>query len=100
LLLEYGWDERGIDSNAIAQNDIYLGARLTLNDSVDSALLVGASYDSDFYTRSFLIEASRRINDRWTMSIEGLVFQKSNSNDPAAALNDDDRLQLTLERFF
>jgi hypothetical protein len=100
LLLEYGWDERGIDSNAIAQNDIYLGARLMLNDSEDSALLVGASYDSDFYTRSFLIEASRRINDRWTMSIEGLVFQKSNSNDPAAALNDDDRLQLTLERFF
>lgn len=100
LLLEYGWDERGIESNAIAQNDIYLGARLTLNDSADSALLVGASYDSDFYTRSFLIEASRRINDRWTMSIEGLVFQESNSNDPAAALNDDDRLQLTLERFF
>jgi hypothetical protein len=100
LLLEYGWDERGIDSNAIAQNDIYLGARLALNDSENSALLVGASYDSDFYTRSFLIEASRRINDRWTMSIEGLVFQKSNSNDPAAALNDDDRLQLTIERFF
>lgn len=100
LLLEYGWDERGIEGNTIAQNDIYVGARLTLNDSADSALLIGGSYDADFYTRSFLIEASRRINDRWTISIEGLLFQESDSNDPVAALNDDDRLQLTLERFF
>ncbi len=100
VLLEYGWDERGEDSTAIFQNDIFVGARLTLNDSADSALLVGGSYDADSSTRSFLIEASRRINDRWTISIEGLLFHGGDTNDPLTALNDDDRIQITFERFF
>ncbi|MGH1439926.1 MAG: hypothetical protein ACRBBR_07450 [Cellvibrionaceae bacterium] len=100
LLLEYGWDERGQEANAIAQNDIYAGARLTLNDSNDTAVLVGLSYDADYYTKSFLIEASRRINDNWTVALEGLLFDAKNSSDPASAVDKDDRLQLTLERYF
>lgn len=100
LLLEYGWDERGEEATAIAQNDIYFGTRLTLNDSYDTALLMGLSYDADYYTKSLLIEASRRINDRWTVALEGLVFDAKNTNDLASNIDKDDRLQLSLERYF
>jgi hypothetical protein len=100
LLLEYGWDERGINGNAIAQNDIYIGTRLALNDAAGSTLLMSASYDVDFHTKNILIEASRRLNDRWTMTIEGLIVEGGNSNDPVAAFNNDDRLQLSVQRFF
>ena len=100
LLLEYGWDERGINGNAIAQNDIYIGTRLALNDAAGSTLLVSASYDVEFHTKNILIEASRRLNDRWTMTIEGLIVEGGNSNDPVAAFNNDDRLQLSVQRFF
>ncbi|MGH1485518.1 MAG: hypothetical protein ACRBCI_04805 [Cellvibrionaceae bacterium] len=100
VLVEYGWDERDEEANNIAQDDLYLGARLTLNDVNDTTLLVGASYDNDYHTRSLLVEASRRLNDNWTVSLEGLLFKESNENDPASALDKDDRLQLTLERYF
>lgn len=100
LLLEYGWDERGVQANSVSQNDIYIGARLTLNDVNDTALLVGASYDVDYHSRSLLIEASRRLNDYWTVALEGLLFNAKNNNDPVFFLDQDDRLQLTLERYF
>ena len=99
-LLEYGWDERGEEASSLSQNDIYLGTRITLNDTHDSTLLMGLSYDVDYHTRSFLIEASRRLNDRWTIAIEGLFLQAGNTDDPSAALAQDDRLQLTFERYF
>jgi hypothetical protein len=100
LLLEYGWDERGINGKAIAQNDIYIGTRLALNDAAGSTLLMSASYDVDFHTKNILIEASRRLNDRWTITIEGSIVEGDNSKDPVAALNNDDRLQLSVQRFF
>lgn len=100
LLVEYGWDERDTAATNIAQNDIFLGARMTLNDTQDTSLLVGGSYDANYHSRSLLLEASRRLNDFWTVSIEGLLFKATNLSDPAAALNRDDRLQMTLERYF
>ncbi|MEO0443541.1 MAG: hypothetical protein AAFZ92_07345 [Pseudomonadota bacterium] len=99
-LLEYGWDERGEDASSLSQNDIYLGTRITLNDANDSTLLMGFSYDVDYYSRSFIVEASKRLNDRWTIALEGLFVDASNSQDPSASLDQDDRIQLTFERFF
>jgi hypothetical protein len=82
------------------QNDVYVGIRLALNDAAGSTLLIGASYNDDFYTKSMLIEASRRLNDRWTLKIEGLKVEGDNSNDSIASLNKDDRLQFSVQRFF
>ena len=100
VLLEYGWDERGIDGSATVQNDIYVGIRLALNDSARSALLIGASEGDDFHTKSMLIKVSRRLNDCWTVKIEELMVAGDNSNDPIAVLNKNDRLQFSVQRFF
>lgn len=100
LLLEYGWDERGTEANTFSQNDIYSGARLTFNDAADTTVLMGVSYDADFYSRSLLIEASRRINDRWTAELELLAFDAGDSNDTVYSLDKDDRVLLSVERYF
>jgi len=100
VLLEYGWDERGKEASSIAQNDIYIGGRLALNNTQDTAILFGASYDNDYQTKTFLVEASQRLNDYWSAALDATIIDAGNKNDPAAALGDDDRLQLTLERYF
>ncbi|MBX2809836.1 MAG: hypothetical protein KTR20_14520 [Cellvibrionaceae bacterium] len=99
LLLEYGWDERGRNASALAQNDIYLGTRITLNDSNDTALLMGGSYDVDYHSKTLLLEASRRLSDYWTIALDALVFIDGDAADSASALAEDDRVQLTLERY-
>lgn len=99
LLAEYGWDSRGDEAGSAAQNDIYLGARVTFNNTQDSALLVGTSYDNDFNSKTLLVEASTRLNDYWTVAVDGVLFE-TEEDDPAHAFEQDDRLQLTLERFF
>ena len=100
VLVEYGWDQRRFSATSIAQNDIYLGARWTLNDANDTALLAGVSYDVDYHTRSLLLEASRRLSDYWTVALEGAIFHSDSTVDPVAALIEDDRLQLVFERYF
>jgi hypothetical protein len=100
VLFEYGWDQRGKAAASLSQNDIYTGARLTLNDTADSTLLLGIGYDRDFYTRTLFVEASRRLSDHWTIALEAFFIEPSNHQDAVAALQKDDRLQIVLERFF
>ena len=100
LLTEYGWNERGKRSDSVAQNDIDAGARLTLNDSASSELLVGGSYDADYHSKSLLVEASRRIGESWKLSLDMRVFDGKKAADPITAIRKDDRFQLTLERYF
>ncbi len=99
VLLEYGWDERDTAGGA-AQNDLYMGLRLTFNDASDTALLAGLSYDADFYSNSFLVEASRRLNDYWTIALEGQFFHAPDNRDPITSVSDDDHIKLVLERHF
>ena len=100
VLVEYGWDERGKKATAIAQNDVYIGGRITFNDTDNTALLMGVSYDNDYHSKTALLEASQRLNDYWTVALEASVFVAGNSQDPVANLDKDDRLQFTLERYF
>ena len=100
VLFEYGWDERGKNATAITQDDIYFGARLTLNDEDDSTLLMGLSYDRDYHTRSLLLEASKRLSDHWKIELKAFLLKIGDPADPARAVAQDDRVELILERFF
>lgn len=100
VLLEYGWDERGESADSAFQNDVFVGARLALNDTQSSELLAGIGHDLDFDSQSFIVEASRRIGDQWTISLDGRFFSADNPRDLSVNIDKDDHLQLTLERFF
>lgn len=100
VLAEWGWDERGASATSIAQNDLYLGLRLALNDEASSELLAGVSYDLDYHSQGLLFEASRRIGSAWTVSLDGRFFSAQDNADPLSQLSRQDHLQFTLERYF
>jgi hypothetical protein len=103
FLIEYSWDQRGEDSSsttASAQNDIFLGSRIALNDAQSSELLMGFGTDLDHSASTFLIEATRRFGDNIKASLDLRILQSSEINDPLYSLRKDDYMQLSLEWFF
>jgi hypothetical protein len=100
LLAEYGWDERGTSATSPFQNDLFLGARLAMNDAASSELLGGIGYDLDHHSRSLLIEASRRFGDRLKVSLDLRLFSSDEPIDSVYSVRRDDHLQLTAEYFF
>lgn len=58
-LAEYQYDSRGEESQSSAQNDLFVGTRLALNDAEGTEILLGISQDLDYNSvRSGRIEAS------------------------------------------
>ncbi len=100
LLAEYHNDSRGEVAAAPFQNDLFLGTRLTLNDTADSQLLAGAFLDLDNQTKSFRVEASRRIAKGLKVNIEGQVFTDVDKADPLQIFSKDDFIQIELQKFF
>ena len=100
LLAEYHRDSRGKVVNAPFQNDLFLGARLALNDEASSELLAGAFFDLDNSSKSFRLEGSRRIGKGLKLNIEGQVFTDVDSKDPFKAFEKDDYIQVELQKYF
>lgn len=102
LIAEYlydGRDERGVPAT-LADDDIFLGARLVLNDEPDTQALVGAIVDRRTQATSFSIEAERRLGSDWKVELEGRFFLNVPDEDLAAGIRDDDVVTLRLTRFF
>lgn len=104
LLLEYSWDGRSsnvADAPPIAlDDDIFMGARLTLNDVQDSELLAGFIVDRDTRTSQLTVEAERRLSDHWNMELESRWFTNSGNSDVVSAFRDDSYVTLRLSRYF
>ncbi len=109
LLTEYAWDSRGeVDFNtlefgksgSVFQNDVFVGARLALNDMQSSELLMGIGTDLDHSASSFLVEASRRFGESFKASLDIRLLQSSDSIDTAFMLRHDDHAQLSVEWYF
>ena len=101
LLAEGLYDGRDGDVFATSlENDVFLGARLTLNDVQDTSALVGFVVDTKDGPGGFRIEAERRLGDSFKLSLEAQAFLENESSNPAAPLQDDSFATLTLSWFF
>ena len=100
LLVEYGWDERGVKSSSIFQNDLFVGGRVSFNDLDNKELLFGLAYDRDYFSNSAFFEYSQRLYSDGKLSLEGRLFNAESAQDPLNTLTDDDYIQLTFEYFF
>ena len=100
LLTEYHRDSRGENSQAAFQNDVFVGARYALNDDVDSQLLLGAFLDLDDQSKSFRVEASRRLGKGFKINLEGQAFSDIDKENPLAIFEKDDYIQVELQKFF
>jgi hypothetical protein len=99
-LVEYGWDERGKGGFSNAQNDLFFGSRLALNDIASTELLAGLSYDLDFESSSFLVEASRRFGENLKLSLDVRLFNADDSQDPIYLFRKDDHIQFTAQYYY
>ena len=100
LLAEYLWDEREDEATTPFENDLFVGARLTVNDPESTEVLAGVIQDADSSQRFFNLEASTRVWETWRLSIEGRFFQNFEPPRPQNGLRDDSYLQLEMAWYF
>lgn len=100
VLCEYLWDSRDENSSAAFQNDVFLGSRITLNDTQSTEFLAGIIYDLEGGGHSFLMEASRRIADSWKISLEVRAFHNSSEGEVLEQIQKDDHIQFSLAYYF
>ncbi len=101
LLMEYSNDTRPKQTASFLQNDIFIGARLALNDVQSSVLLLGLAQDlenSDSYFT--LLEASRRIGNNFKITVNASLFESKSRRDPVAFLKNDDNIEVSIEYFY
>ncbi len=100
LLLEYAWDQRDRQRAVSQDGDIMIGLRLAANDPASTGLLIGAGLDTAGGASFLRLEGERRLGDQWKVVLEGTFFFAGSTDDPLAALADDDFLRLQLRRYF
>ncbi|NIP75688.1 MAG: hypothetical protein GTN90_06815, partial [Xanthomonadales bacterium] len=84
LLAEYNYDGRDEERApaTVFDDDLFLGARLTMNDVQDTSVLGGAIIDRDTRSTILFAEAERRIGDNWKIELEGRFFLNVSGSDP------------------
>jgi len=100
VLAEYHYDSRRLAASSPLQDDLFIGTRLTFNDTQSSELLAGGIFDLDHSGKSFRVEASRRIGQNYKLSLEGQLFSGIVPRDPLAAFRADDFIRIELTRYF
>ena len=100
-LFEVQYDNRA-DSEplTLADNDLFGGIRVALNDVQDSTLLAGVGYDIDTGETYVNIEAERRLGDNYVLELRARWFSNAGPGDTSYAIARDDYLQLQLSRYF
>ena len=98
-LLEYSYEDR--DENAgVFDNDLFAGLRFAFNDVQSSEVLAGMFYDVENQSRSFRVEANRRLGDSWKLTGELQFFSNIDEDDPLNAYAQDDFILMELARYF
>lgn len=100
VIAEYLFDDRNVNLTSPFENDLMMGTRLTWNDEQSTELLLGVVQDLDSSDASWNLEASRRIGNRWKLSLEGRFFKVGKPETPLYFVRDDDYIQLELARYF
>ncbi len=100
-LLELQYDGRDEDEPlTLADNDLFVGIRLALNDTQNTTVLTGMGYDLETSETYFNIEAERRLGEDTVLELRARIFTNANPGDTSYAIENDDYLQLQLSRYF
>ena len=74
LLAEWIVDGRRHRATNQYQNDLFLGARLALNDVQDASFTLGTLTDLDYRTRTLSFEFNRRLTDSLSIKAEAILM--------------------------
>ncbi len=101
VLVEYLYDGRSdIAPQTVSENDIFVGARLALNDAEDSSVLAGVAVDLDTRELFLNIEAERRFGDHLSAELQLRSFMNAKPGGLLQSIENDDYLQLRLSWYY
>jgi hypothetical protein len=101
MLLEYLYDGRnGVSPPTASDNDLFIGARLALNDADDTSVLAGVAVDLDTQELFLNIEAERRFGDSLSVELQLRTFMNAEPGDALFLVARDDYLQLRLSWYY
>jgi hypothetical protein len=100
LLAEYLYDDRDSQAPVVFEDDVFVGLRLTANDTQSSQLLAGVIVDREDGSRVWSVEVSRRIGDRWRLELEARAWDRVKVDNPMFTLRRDDYVQVSVSRYF
>lgn len=97
LLFEYLHDERGpFTMPTPFDDDVFIGARYTLNDISDTSLLAGAIVDTGSRASLFSLEFQTRLAGGFTLDIELRTADDDIGDQFDFGIGDDDHVSITL----
>jgi hypothetical protein len=101
ILVEYLYDDRGDAATTLFEDDLFVGARLALNDVQSTELLAGVIVDASTNARLYTVEGSRRLGDSWRMALTARLFSAVSYQEPLLlGLAEDDYLEFSLVRYW
>lgn len=101
LLVEYQHDDRAASEPlSIADNDVFLGTRLALNDAQDTSLLAGVVVDTETSETFVNIEAERRFGNNYVIELRARALTGAQPDEPTYTFSRDDYFQLQIARYF
>ncbi len=100
LILEYNFDDRGIESINSLDDDFFFGTRIAVNDRQSTDLLGGIIIDRENQTLRYFVEANRRLGDSWKISIEVVGFSNIDPSEFLYLIRNDSYAQISLAKYF
>ncbi len=101
FLGEYLYDGRDVTAPPTAfENDGFVGARLALNDTQDTAVLVGAVIDLEDGTVAARVESERRLTDRLNLVLESRLFGRVDQGNILQSFRNDSFVTVRVSLFF
>jgi len=100
LLMEFLYDGRDQRATVATEEDLFVAARLAFNDEASTDVLFGIQQDLDKSTRNLFIEANRRLDNNFSLGLEGTAFLNIDTHDSQFGLRKDSYLQLDLTYHF
>ena len=99
--LEYHYDDRSARQNgAIFDDDIFLGLSYLGSDAAGTEMSLGVFHDLETNAQLLTLGFSRRIGDRFRISLDASHVRASGTRDPLSAIDNDSFFELTLSTFF
>ena len=100
LFAEWDRDGRGRRATNFFENDLFLAARLALNDVQSTELFASVLNDMGRDQRIFTVELSRRLTDTWSINLEAIAISDIDEADLYYDLRRDSFVQFNLNYSF
>jgi len=100
VIAEYNYDSRGDTGLARLAGDIFLGTRISFNDTRSTNSLIGILVDTASGAQTLALSVDRRLGENWQLSVKSNIFAKVPPEGLARLFRKDSAVQVELAWYF